>query len=215
MKKDKIISLEKPEENADLLTGLLKTGARELITQAVQAELAPFLSQHQEKTDEQGRPLVVRNGYLPKREILTGIGPIQIKVSKTRDRSGQKIHFRSELLPQYIKPRQSVETVLPWLYLKGISTGDFSEALASLLGKEAKGLSAGTISRLKQSWIHEYDDWRTRDLSKERYVYIWADGIYFNVRSDDARHCILVIIGVTASGQKEFLATEDGYREPE
>ena len=215
MNKDNIISLENPAEHTDVLTGLLKSGARDLITQAVQAELSEFLSRYEEVTDDLGRKQVVRNGYLPQREIMTGLGPVDIKVPKTRDRSGQKIHFRSELLPPYIKRTQSVETVLPWLYLKGISTGDFSEALAALLGKDAKGLSSGTISRLKQCWIQEYDDWRTRDLSKERYVYIWADGIYFNVRSDDARHCILVIIGVTASGHKEFLAIEDGYRESE
>jgi len=215
MNKDKVISLGEPGEKADLLTDLLKTGARELITQAVQVELAGFLERYQEVTDDLGKRQVVRNGYLPEREILTGIGPVDIKVPKTRDRSGQKIHFRSELLPPYIKRTQSVETVLPWLYLKGISTGDFSEALAALLGKDAKGLSAGTISRLKQCWVNEYDDWRKRDLSQERYVYIWADGIYFNVRSDDAKQCILVIMGVTSRGKKEFLTIEDGYRESE
>ena len=176
---------------------------------------AEFLSQHQDVTDSEGRPLVVRNGYLPQREIMTGIVPVDIKVPKTRDRGGQGIHFRSELLPPYIKRTKSIETVLPWLYLKRISTGDFSEALAALLGKNAKGLSAGTISRLKQCWVNEYDDWRLRDLSKERYVYIWANGIYFNIRSDDAKQCILVIIGVTSRGDKEFLAIEDGYRESE
>ncbi|KMP12006.1 transposase [Candidatus Nitromaritima sp. SCGC AAA799-C22] len=215
MKNDNIISLENPAENSDLLTGLLRAGARELITQAVQAELTEFLSRYEEVTDDLGRRQVVRNGYLPEREIMTGLGPVDIQVPKTRDRSGQKIHFRSELLPPYIKRTQSVETVLPWLYLKGISTGDFSEALAALLGKDAHGLSAGTISRLKQCWVNEYDDWRTRDLSKERYVYIWADGIYFNIRSDDAKQCILVVIGVTSQGKKEFLAIADGYRESE
>ena len=211
MSKDKVISLENP----DVLTDLLRSGARELIKKAVQSELAEFLSQYQDVTDSVGRPLLVRNGYLPEREIMTGIGPVDIKVPKTRDRGGQGIHFRSELLPPYIKRTKSVQTLLPWLYLKGISTGDFSEALAALLGKNAKGLSAGTISRLKQCWVNEYDDWRTRDLSKERYVYIWADGIYFNIRSDDAKQCILVIIGVTSRGKKEFLAIEDGYRESE
>lgn len=215
MKNDNVIPLENPEENTDLLTGLLRSGARELITKAVQVELAEFLGLYEGVTDDLGRKQVVRNGYLPKREIMTGIGPVDIKVPKTRDKSGRKIHFRSELLPPYIKRTQSVETVLPWLYLKGISTGDFSEALAALLGKDAKGLSSGTISRLKQIWVQEYDDWRTRDLSKEHYVYIWADGIYFNIRSDDARQCILVIIGVTSQGKKEFLAIADGYRESE
>ena len=215
MKKNKVVSIEKPVENADLLTGMLRSGAKELIARAVQAELNEFLAQYQDKLDDQGRPLIVRNGYLPQREIMTGLGSVEIKVPKTRDRGEQGIHFRSELLPPYIKRTKSVETVLPWLYLKGISTGDFSEALAALLGEDAKGLSAGTISRLKQSWSDEYDDWRKRDLSKVTYVYIWADGIYFNVRSDDARQCILVIIGVTTQGKKEFIAIEDGYRESE
>ncbi len=215
MKKDNIISLEKPEESPDLLTGLLRSGARELITQAVHAELTEFLARYEEVTDSLGRRQIVRNGYLPQRKIMTGLGPVDIQVPKTRDKGGQGLHFRSELLPPYIKRTKSVETVLPWLYLKGISTGDFTEALAALLGKDAKGLSAGTISRLKQCWVNEYDDWRTRDLSKEHYVYIWADGIYFNIRSDDAKQCILVIIGVTSRGKKEFLAIEDGYRESE
>lgn len=215
MKKNKVISIEKPEASADLLTGLLRAGARALIAQAVQSEVEEFLSQYEDMKDGRGRPLIVRNGYLPQREIMTGLGPVEIKVPKTRDRGEQGIHFRSELLPPYIKRTKSVETVLPWLYLKGISTGDFSEALAALLGENAKGLSAGTISRLKQSWSDEYDDWRKRDLSKVTYVYIWADGIYFNVRSDDARQCILVIIGVTTQGKKEFIAIEGGYRESE
>jgi transposase-like protein len=174
MKKDKVISLEKPEEIPDLLTGLLRSGARELITQAVHAELTGFLTRYEDITDSLGRKQVVRNGYLPQREIMTGLGPVDIQVPKTRDKGKQGLHFRSELLPPYIKRTKSVETVLPWLYLKGISTGDFTEVLAALLGKDAKGLSAGTISRLKQCWINEYDDWRTRDLSKEHYVYIFS-----------------------------------------
>jgi putative transposase len=149
MSKDNIISLENPEVNVDVLTSLLRSGARELIKKAVQSELAEFLSQYEDMTDSEGRPLVVRNGYLPERELMTGIGPVDIKVPKTRDRGGQGIHIRSELLPPYIKRTKSVETFLPWLYLKGISTCDFSEALAALLGKDAKGLSAGTIIRLK------------------------------------------------------------------
>ena len=213
MKNDNVIPLEKPVENEDLLTAMLRQGAKDLISRAVQAELTEFLAQYQDVVDDQGRRSVVRNGYQPAREIMTGIGPVDIKVPKTRDKSGQGIHFRSDLLPPYIKRSKSLETVLPWLYLKGISTGDFSEALASLLGEDAKGISAGTISRLKQAWIQEHDVWRQRDLSGQRYVYIWADGIYFNIRGDEARQCILVIIGVTAQGNKEFLAIDDGYRE--
>ena len=144
---------------------------------------------------------------------MTGLGEVDIQVPKTRDRSGEGKYFRSALLPPYIKRTKSVENVLPWLYLKGISTGDFSEALAALLGEDASGLSAGTISRLKQGWHEEHDAWRKRDLSKHQYVYIWADGIHFNIRSDEAKQCILVVIGVTAQGDKEFLAIEDGYRE--
>tara|TARA_R110000803_G_scaffold108862_1_gene177179 strand:- start:1064 stop:2362 length:1299 start_codon:yes stop_codon:yes gene_type:complete len=213
MKNDNVIPLEKPVENEDLLTAMLRQGAKNLISRAVQAELTEFLAQYQDVVDDQGRRSVVRNGYQPAREIMTGIGPVDIKVPKTRDKSGQGIHFRSDLLPPYIKRSKSLETVLPWLYLKGISTGDFSEALASLLGEDAKGISAGTISRLKQAWIQEHDVWRQRDLNGQRYVYIWADGIYFNIRGDEARQCILVIIGVTAQGNKEFLAIDDGYRE--
>ena len=213
MKNDNVIPLEKPVENEDLLTAMLGQGAKDLISRAVQAELTEFLAQYQDVVDDQGRRSVVRNGYQPAREIMTGIGPVDIKVPKTRDKSGQGIHFRSDLLPPYIKRSKSLETVLPWLYLKGISTGDFSEALASLLGEDAKGISAGTISRLKQAWIQEHDVWRQRDLSGQRYVYIWADGIYFNIRGDEARQCILVMIGVTAQGNKEFLAIDDGYRE--
>ena len=213
MKNDNVIPLGKPVKNEDLLTAMLRQGAKDLISRAVQAELTEFLAQYQDVVDDQGRRSVVRNGYQPAREIMTGIGPVDIKVPKTRDKSGQGIHFRSDLLPPYIKRSKSLETVLPWLYLKGISTGDFSEALASLLGEDAKGISAGTISRLKQAWIQEHDVWRQRDLSGQRYVYIWADGIYFNIRGDEARHCILVIIGVTAQGNKEFLAIDDGYRE--
>ncbi len=215
MKNDNVISLETPAKDEDLLTSMLRQGAQELLTKAVQAELTEFLSQYQDVVDGQGRRAVVRNGYLPQRELMTGLGPVDIQVPKTRDRSGEGRHFSSALLPPYIKRSKSIETLLPWLYLKGISTGDFSEALAALLGKEAKGLSAGTISRLKQVWGQEYDDWRKRDLRHQEYVYIWADGVYFNIRGDESRQCILVIIGVTAQGNKEFLAINDGYRESE
>ena len=151
MKNDNVISLERPEENEDILTRMLRQGAQELISKAVQAELNHFLDQYQDVVDDQGRKSVIRNGYQPERKLMTGVGPVDIQVPKTRDKSGQGIHFRSELLPPYIKRTKSIETLLPWLYLKGISTGDFSEALAALLGKDAEGLSAGTISRLKQA----------------------------------------------------------------
>ena len=216
MGKNKVIALKKPGElSEDPLTELLRNGAQQLIAGAVEAELQELLSQYTTLKDEKGHQQIVRNGYLPEREILTGIGAVRVKVPKIRDKSNQGIKFNSSLLPPYLRKTRSVEEVLPWLYLKGISTGDFQETLQALLGKNAKGLSASTISRCKQVWEEEHQAWSRRSLEKKRYVYIWADGVYFNVRSDDARQCILVIIGVTDRGRKEFIAIEDGYRESE
>lgn len=216
MSQNKIIDLKKPGEFCeDPLTELLRNGARQLIADAVQVELQELLDQYSVLRNERGYLQVVRNGYLPEREILTGLGPIKVKVPKIRDKSGQRIKFNSALLPPYLRKTRRVEEVLPWLYLKGISTGDFQEALHALLGTEGKGLSASTISRLKGIWEQEHETWNRRSLKNKRYVYIWADGVYFNIRSDDARQCILVIIGVTEQGRKEFIAIEDGYRESE
>jgi transposase-like protein len=185
-----------------------------LIAQAVEAELQVLLEQHAEHRLPDGRKAVVRNGYLPERTVQTGIGNVEIKVPKVRDRSGSGVRFNSALLPPYLKRARSVEELLPWLYLKGVSTGDYQDALAALLGDQAKGLSANTISRLKQHWIDDHRRWCQRDLSQKRYVYWWADGVYSNVRMDD-RLCLLVIIGVTEHGRKELVAVEDGYRESE
>jgi putative transposase len=216
MSKNKIITLKKPGKiSEDPLTELLRCGARQLIADAVEAELQELLNQHVANKSEYGHLQIVRNGYLPEREIQTGIGPVKIRIPKIRDKSGQGIKFNSTLLPPYLRKTRSVEEVLPWLYLKGISTGDFQEALQALLGSEAKGLSASTIRRCKQIWEEEHESWSRRSLKNKRYVYIWADGVYFNIRSDDARQCILVIIGVTEQGRKEFIAIEDGYRESE
>ena len=216
MSQDKIIALKNPEESSvDPLTELLRTGVRKLIADAVEAELQIMLSQYADFKDDQGRQLVVRNGYLPEREIQTGIGQVTVKVPKIRDKSKQRIKFNSALLPPYLRKTKSVEEVLPWLYLKGISTGEFQEALQALLGPNAKGLSASTISRCKRIWEKEHDVWSKRRFEQRRYVYIWADGVYFNIRSEDAKQCILVIIGVTEDGRKEFIAIEDGYRESE
>ena len=213
MKKDTVVSLKKPAEESDPLTSLLRDGARQLLHEAVEAELTDYLSQYQAERDSSGRRCVVRNGYLPARTLMTGLGEVAIRVPKTRDRDGGGRHFTSSLLPPYIKRTKSVESVLPWLYLKGVSTGEMSAALAALLGEQAKGLSAGTVSRLKQAWEQEYQGWRGRDLRRRRYVYVWVDGIYFNVRGEDARQCLLVVIGVDELGRKELLAVEDGYRE--
>ena len=216
MSKNKVIALKKPGElSEDPLTEWLRSGAKRLIADAVEAELQELLSQYATFRNDQGRLQVVRNGYLPEREIQTGIGLVKIRVPKIRDKSNQGIKFNSTLLPPYLRKTRSVEEVLPWLYLKGISTGDFQETLQALLGRDAKGLSASTISRCKRIWEEEHETWSRRRLEKKRYVYIWADGVYFNIRSDDARQCILVIIGVTEQGRKEFIAIEDGYRESE
>ena len=215
MTKSTLRALSQPEEQVtDPLTELLRNGARELIAQAVEAELQVLLEQHAEHRLPDGRKAVVRNGYLPERTVQTGIGDVEIKVPKVRDRSGSGVRFNSSLLPPYLKRARSVEELLPWLYLKGVSTGDYQDALSALLGDKAKGLSANTISRLKQHWIDEHRGWCRRDLSQKRYVYWWADGVYSNVRMDD-RLCLLVIIGVTEHGRKELVAVEDGYRESE
>ncbi|GKR00345.1 IS256 family transposase [Aeromonas caviae] len=215
MKHSTLTALPQPEgKPGDMLTELLRAGARDLIAHAVEAELAIMLEQHRELRLPDGRQAVVRNGYLPQRTIQTGIGDVEIKVPKVRDRSGSGINFTSTLLPPYLKRSRSIEELLPWLYLKGISSGDYQEALCALLGDQAKGLSANTVCRLKQGWIDEHQRWRQRDLTKSRYVYWWADGIYSNVRMDD-RLCLLVIIGVTEHGRKELVAVEDGHRESE
>ncbi len=204
-----VIPFNNPDE-IDPLQEILQTGARTLLASAVEAEVAHFLAE--QNSENSGKATVVRNGYLPERTIQTGLGDIPVKIPKTRDRSQSGLKFNSALIPPYLKRTQSIEEFLPWLYLRGISTGDFSESLQHLLGADAPGLSAGTISRLKQGWEQDYQDWNTRDLSKKRYVYIWGDGIHSNVRMDD-RLCLLVIIGADEQGNKELIALSDGYRE--
>jgi len=212
MNDDKVVSLHSPAQ--DVLSEILSTGATQLLAQAVQAELHVLLDRYKGLTLEDGRQALVKNGYLPERTIQTGLGDIPVKVPKVRDRSGQGIKFNSTLIPPYLKRAKSIEELLPWLYLKGVSTGNFQEALESLLGADASGLSAGTVSRLKSQWEDEYDQWRQRDLSKRRYVYVWADGVYCNVRQDD-KLCLLVLMGSDGTGRKEIIGLLDGYRESE
>jgi transposase-like protein len=197
----------------DSLTELLRLGARGLIEKAVETELQFFLSQYENVTDLKGRKTVVRNGYLPEREVLTGLGPIDVRVPKVRDRSGSGVKFNSAIVPPYVRKAKRVEAALPWLYLRGISTGNMQEALSVLLGDEAKGLSPAVVSRLKAQWSEEYLAWTRRDLTDESYVYIWADGIYSTLRGEDDRLCLLVIVGVNEQGEKRLLALSDGYRE--
>jgi transposase-like protein len=218
MKEDTVVELRQPEAfSEDPLTEVLRLGARRLLAQAVEMEVTVFVEGHADLRDQAGRQRVVRHGYLPEREIQTGIGPVAVRCPRVRDRGtgkvGTRIRFASSILPPYLRRAKSIEELLPWLYLKGISTGDFGEALAVLLGPQAPGLSASTIARLKEVWQGELEHWRRRDLSARRYVYFWADGIYFSPRLDHDKQCILVIIGAYELGRKELLAIADGYRE--
>lgn len=197
----------------DPLTDLLRKGARELLQAAVEAERDAFLSEFAERRTSDDRAAVVRNGYHPERAIQTGIGPVRVKVPKVRAKDGKPVTFRSALVPPYVRKAKSIEAALAWLYLKGISTGEMDAALKVLLGPDATGLSAKTISRLKGQWAGEYDTWRKTDLGKDEWVYIWADGIYSGLRGLEERLCVLVVIGVNALGEKHFLAIEDGIRE--
>jgi len=213
MSKDNVVELKSPDTIQDPLTEMLRVGAQQLIQQAVEVELQELLAEHKERRTVEGKAGVVRNGHLPERELQTGIGPVTVKIPKVRAKSGEPVTFHSALVPPYVRKTQSLEAALPWLYLKGISTGEMSEALKVLVGSQAKGLSASTVSRLKQVWAQEYRDWCEEDLNKERWVYLWADGVYSGLRAEDAKLCALVIIGVNEYGEKHFLAIEDGMRE--
>ena len=211
-----VFKLAQPGTFVDPLTEILRNGARALLTHAVEAEVAGFLGGHADKLTADGRARLVRHGHLPEREIMTGIGPVTVRCPRVRDRAdggGERIRFSSAILPPYARRSKSLEVLNPILYLKGISTGDFEEALAALLGKDAAGLSASTITRLKEAWIDEHACWRDRDLSAKRYVYVWADGIYVQARLEDDAQCLLVIIGATAEGKKELVGLADGIRE--
>ena len=218
MREDTVVQLRQPGSfEDDPLTEVLRLGARRLLGQAVEAEVAGFVESYAHLTGSAGRRRIVRHGHLPEREIQTGIGPVAVRCPRVRDRgageTGPRVRFTSRILPPYLRRAKSIEELLPWLYLKGISTGDFCEALAALLGPEAPGLSASTIARLKEVWQGELEHWQRRDLSAKRYVYFWADGVYFSPRLDHDKQCMCVIIGADELGRKELLAIADGYRE--
>ena len=219
MYEDTVVSFFHPDKIliTDPLTGVLRAGARRLLADAVEAEVEAFIGAHADLSDDGGRRRVVRHGYLPERSVQTGIGPVAVRRPRVRDRQpegvGGRIRFTSSILPPYLRRAKSVEELLPWLYLKGISTGDFGEALAALLGPDAPGLSPTTIRRLKMAWADEYERWSKRDLSAKRYVYFWADGIYFRQRLDHDKQCLLVIIGADEVGNKDIVGLSDGYRE--
>jgi putative transposase len=201
----------------DVLTDVLRQGAQKLLAQAIDSEVADWIDQHEQCRDGRGHRQVVRNGYLPERTILTGLGEIDVQQPRVHDRRGpgQREKFTSAILPPYLRKTKSMEELIPWLYLKGVSTGDFSEALVALIGPEAKGLSASTITRLKGVWEQEYQDWSKRSLAGKEYAYVWVDGVYFNIRLEGGRQCILVLMGATADGKKELIAIQDGERESE
>jgi transposase-like protein len=213
MDKDVVVSLESQSRIVDPLSELLRDKASMLLKAAIEAECQELLASYETVRDLRGHRGVVRNGYLPEREVLTGLGPVAVKVPRVRDRTGQGIRFESKLAPGYVRRAASVDAVLPWLYLKGIAQAEVGPALEALLGSKVANLSSGVVGKLKQRWLDEYRVWTKRDLSKENWVYVWADGVYSGVRAEDHRLCALVVVGVDERGQKHFLAIEDGIRE--
>ena len=201
----------------DALGDVLRHGAQKMLAQAIEAEVADWIDKHAHLNDGDGRRQVVRNGSMPERTVLTGVGPIEVKQPRVHDRRSahEREKFSSAILPPYLRKTKSLEELIPWLYLKGVSTGDFSEALAALLGPDAPGLSASTVTRLKAVWEDEYQAWSKRSLEGKHFAYVWADGVHFNIRLEEGRQCILVLMGATAEGKKELIAISDGYRESE
>jgi putative transposase len=211
-----VFQLSQPGTFSDPLSEVLRNGARALLAQAVEAEVSSLLCCHADKLTDDGRRRLVRHGHLPEREIMTGIGPVAVRCPRVRDRGGEgceRIRFSSTILPPYARRSKSLEVLIPILYLKGISTGDFEDALIALLGRDASGLSASTIGRLKEAWSEEHARWSKRDLSAKRYIYFWVDGIHVQARLEDTAQCLLIIIGATPEGRKEFVGLTDGVRE--
>ena len=214
-----VASFREQFEGRELLDVVVRRGAQQMLQQTIEAEVQEFLQQHQERRGADGKRLVVRNGHQAARTIVTGAGALEVRQPRVRDNSPAKcerVQFSSAILPPYLRRSKVIEEFIPWLYLKGISTGDFSETLLPLLGETAKGLSANVIVRLKEQWSAEYEQWSHRDLTGKHYVYLWVDGIYVNVRLEDTenkRQCLLVVMAATADGHKELLAVQDGYRE--
>lgn len=217
MKKNNVIEFALPGEFKDQLTEILRQGAQELIFQAVEAEFSAFLACYREDKLEDGRQRVVRHGHLPERKVMTGIGALPVKVLRSRDRKSSKgeasIRFTSELLPPYVRRSKSIESAIPYLYLKGISSGDFTKVMPVLFGKDAVGFSADTVLRLRQQWKEDLKQWDKRRLDSKNYVYLWADGVYFQAPMEHEKQCMLVIIGATPEGKKELVGFRDGYRE--
>lgn len=201
----------------DVLTEILREGAQKMLAAAIDAEVAEWIDAHAHLTDARSRRQVVRNGRHHKRKITTGLGPLEVEQPRVHDRRSpeEREKFTSKILPPYLRKTKSIEELIPWLYLKGISTGDMNEALQSLLGSECPGLSASTVTNLKKAWEAEFKEWNHRSLKDKEYVYVWADGVHFNIRLEEDRQCILVLMGATADGKKELIAIQDGFRESE
>jgi transposase-like protein len=212
-----IVRLRQPEEIDDPLTAVLRAGARRLLAQAIEAEAETFLATMADRRLIDGRARVVRHGYSPERTVQTGIGPVEVRRVKVRDRApaetGERVRFTSQILPRWARRSRSLDALLPILYLRGVSTGDFQEALAALLGKDAPNLSPSVIARLRSDWQAEYERWQKRDLAARRYVYVWADGVYLQARMEPQAECMLVIIGATPEGKKELVGFQVGTRE--
>jgi putative transposase len=214
-----VTSFREQFDGCALLDVVVRRGAQQLLQRAIETEVQEFLEKHQDRRDADGKRLVVRNGHQPARTLVTGAGALEVRQPRVRDNSpakSERVQFSSAILPPYLRRSKAIEEFIPWLYLKGISTGDFSEALETLLGEPAKGLSPNVIVRLKEQWTAEYEQWSRRDLTGKQYVYLWADGIHVNVRLEDTENkqqCLLVVMGATVEGHKELLAVQDGYRE--
>jgi len=212
-----VVRFRQPEDIDDPLTDVLRAGARRLLAQAVELEAEAFLAAREDLRLPDGRPRLVRHGYGPERQVQTGIGPVPVSRVKIRDRGaaegGERVRFSSAILPRWARRTKSLDALLPVLYLRGVSTGDFQEALTALLGKDAPNLSPAVVGRLTAEWQIEYEHWQARDLSARRYVYVWADCVYLQARMEDHSKCMLVLIGATPEGRKELVGFQVGVRE--
>ena len=213
MATDNIVEFGSRDENSDLLTELIRKSAQKMIAAAIEEEVEAYLAQNASRRTSGGQAGVVRNGYQPEREVQTGIGPVSVRIPKVRSKDGAPVTFQSALVPPYVRKTKSLEAAVPWLYLKGVSSGEMEGALQVLVGPQAKGLSASTVSRMKKEWGKEYDGWREQRIDQDEWVYIWVDGIYSGLRDAENKLCALVVIGVNSLGEKKFLAIEDGPRE--
>ena len=209
--------LSGPGSAQDALAEVLRAGAQQMLATAIEAEVAAYIDEHKHEVAEDGHRLVVRNGRHRQREIHTGVGTVQVEQPRVNDKrvdaDGSRFKFTSKILPPYLRRTKNLEEFIPWLYLKGISTNDFSECLQHLTGNSTASLSTTTVVRLKEIWSKECQEWSQRSLAGKRYAYLWVDGVHFNLRLEEDRQCVLVVMGATKDGRKELVAIDDGYRE--